>query len=81
LLVQKTELKAPLHCILQSRYSYIPVHQGRPNTRSIPLPGTPSEVSLSGVLPRKLQPAAARVKGKKAGSQVLTEGLAQYHFH
>ncbi len=64
-----------------------------PHTRLIPLPGTPSGVSLSGFLPRKLQPAihgrlpppvapgSGACEGeRKPSSRVAIEWLAQYHF-
>ncbi len=64
-----------------------------PHTRLIPLPGTPSGVSLSGFLPRKLQPAihgrlpppvapgSGACEGeRKPSGRVAIEWLAQYHF-
>jgi len=67
--------------------------KGRPNTRLISLPGTPSGVSLSGFLPRKLQPAihgrlpppvapgSGACEGeRKPSSRVAIEWLAQVSF-
>ncbi len=86
-----TQNTAPLHPAIAVFVH--PCTSRTPHTRLIPLPGTPSGASLSGFLPRKLQPAihgrlpppvapdSGACEGeRKPSGRVAIEWLAQYHF-